>query len=71
MTRLLDVTEFDTASSHVLELHEPLGILQLTVGHLTEILGESSKGHIITIKVVGLCVWGGGGGGGERMIRFL
>ena len=63
MTRLLDVTEFDTASSHVLELHELLGILQLTVGHLTEILGESSKGHIITIKVIGLgmCVWGGGG----------
>ena len=72
MAWLLDVPEFDTASSHVLELHERLGILQLTVGHLMEILGESSKGHVITIKVVGLCVcvWGGGGGGGG-MIRFL
>ena len=51
---LLDVLEDDCTAAVVLELHEGLGVFQLLLRGLPEVLGESGKGHILAFEVVGL-----------------
>ena len=49
--RFLDILQHNAAAAVVLELHESLGVLQLLVSGLPEILGKVRESHIFTIEV--------------------